>query len=1575
MSDVKHGSRPRAVAFAVALALGLSGCGGGGGAGANVRPSPTPSGDGGFAGGHADVDAGHTVVWSEDIGGSIDLIKGGAGTLVLTGSGSYTGGTTIDQGTLQLGNGGTTGMIVGDVTDHGTLAFDRSDDIEFAGIVSGNGGLTKAGSGALVLIGANGYTGTTEVDAGSLYVDGNQSAATGSTIVGSGATLGGAGSLGGSVNLADGATLAPGSKAAIGTLTIGGDLHLSAGSMLDYDFGQASAAGGQPGDLTYVKGDLTLDGTLNVSVAPGSDLGPGVHRLFNYDGVLVDNGLALGKVPSGWVVQVGVAQQVNLIDTSGMAFDFWDGDAGPKGNDVVNGGNGTWQNGASGNDWTDAGGAVNAPYGNGSFAVFQGAAGVVTVDGSHGGIDAAGMQFASDGYVVQGDVIRLVGSVDNSTHSIIRVGDGTAAGAGYKATINSVLGGDTALVKTDLGTLVLGGADTYTGGTTISDGTLQVGNGGTTGSILGDVMDNASLAFNRSDDVAFNGTVSGTGSLVQSGSGKLVLTGASTYAGGTEVTGGTLEVAPGAALGAGDITVGNDNGSYGSSYTLQVDQGGALSNRIVLKGYGVLDNAGALGGDVGTGVEGENSYLARNRAVLNHDGGSIVGNNAGVMLDGSSATVKNSSGGVIEGGNVGVGLGYGGSVVNDGVGSIIRSSNGLGIQALFEQAAVQNTGGGIISGATAAVDLQYGGTVTNDGAGSTISSADGFAIQVMGETATVRNTGGAVITGGSTALYLQHGGSVTNGSGSVIETAGTTSGDCSGTGDCAIFVASDGQTAQSAGGELTLVNAGTIIGNVQMIPTASNSVTLSAGGSIRGNLDIGSRNDSSLTLDGDAGSVQLYSQAVTGVTTFAGRLNKGGDGTWIIDNDDLVSFGTAVDGGILQIGNGGTEGSVGSGDITLYHGRLVFDRSDDVVFGGNVLGGGDAVNDGTLVQAGTGTLTLLTSNVISPPRIEIDHGTLQIDNTGGMPAGSCMCSGILDANVLDNGALAFNSDWSLFFYGLVSGTGSVTQNGSGDVILLASNTYSGGTTINHGLLQASAALPGDVTINEAGTLDGYSGATLHSGVPGVAGNLSNAGRMLVHAGNSTVGGDYAQASTGTLAVNLGSKLDVAGKATLNGGTLEVTGADSGYVSNTHTDVLTAAGGVTGTFDTLVKDSGVVFTATTINYDAKSVWLDTTGLDVTLAAAGHGVSYTAASMGSARRVQGAFEQLDQKIASDKLSSVPSDFVQAAGQFQQAPTLQSAQASLQSLSGQLHAASAAMTFEAIDASSRALSDHFDSLLDKRADFGMWTQSLNVGGDMERSGFAGVGFQLNGWLLGSDRRIGRSGVAGFAFGQSQGQQRLSQGLDHDNSRSTEGMLYAGWLDGHWYTQGRVGFGHFQQDIGRQLLLGYSMQGVSTRYNGSYGVAHEESGLHFDRGGSHVTPFVDVQYARVDRDGFVEQGAGGFGLRSKAQTLDRWEAGLGVRTGHRWAFDDGRTVEVGAHAQWQRSLASHGDVFEASFVGLEQWQPLLGIGLSRYSGLFGVKLDAMLSARTVLNFGYDYETGQHNHAQMLSARLSMAF
>ncbi len=129
-------------------------------------------------------------------GGTLgSLTKVGTGTLTLTGNNIYMGGTTIRAGTLQLGNGGTTGSIVGDVTDNGNLAFDRSNVLTFGGVISGTGSVQQNGTGTTVLVRDNTYTGTTTVNAGSLIVDG--SIASPQTLVNAGAFLGGHGSIGG----------------------------------------------------------------------------------------------------------------------------------------------------------------------------------------------------------------------------------------------------------------------------------------------------------------------------------------------------------------------------------------------------------------------------------------------------------------------------------------------------------------------------------------------------------------------------------------------------------------------------------------------------------------------------------------------------------------------------------------------------------------------------------------------------------------------------------------------------------------------------------------------------------------------------------------------------------------------------------------------------------------------------------------------------------------------------------------------------------------------------------------------------------------------------------------------------------------------------------------------------------------------------------------------------------------------------------------------------------------------------------------------------------------------------------
>ncbi len=134
-------------------------------------------------------------VHSGVIGGSGSLTKNGTGTVIFAADNTYLGGTTISAGVLQLGNGGTTGSIVGNVTDNAVLAINRSNAYVFAGVISGMGALQQNGTGTTNLTAVNGYTGATTVNGGTLQVDGSI-ASSSSTSVNAGGTLGGTGTVG-----------------------------------------------------------------------------------------------------------------------------------------------------------------------------------------------------------------------------------------------------------------------------------------------------------------------------------------------------------------------------------------------------------------------------------------------------------------------------------------------------------------------------------------------------------------------------------------------------------------------------------------------------------------------------------------------------------------------------------------------------------------------------------------------------------------------------------------------------------------------------------------------------------------------------------------------------------------------------------------------------------------------------------------------------------------------------------------------------------------------------------------------------------------------------------------------------------------------------------------------------------------------------------------------------------------------------------------------------------------------------------------------------------------------------------
>ena len=703
------------------------------GGGTTISAGTLQLGDGGTSGSIAgDVTNSATLAFNRSdtatfagvISGTGAVQQNGAGTTVLTAANSYTGGTTINAGTLQLGNGGASGSITGDVINNSTLAFNRSDAFTFGGLISGTGAVTQIGSGITTLTGANSYTGTTTVSAGTLIVNGNQAAATGATTVNSGATIGGTGTIGGDVTIANGGTLAPGEVGTTpGALTINGALALNDTSNLNYNFGQANIAGGAFNDLTNVGGDLTLDGKLNVNLTPGGSFEPGIYRVINYGGTLTNNTLDIASLPPGtppgtFFVQTSVAQQVNLVNTAGLNLTFWDGDAGPKNNSAVNGGNGTWQNAGASDNWTDQDGTPNAAWADGGFAVFMATPGTVTVDNGNGAVRAAGMQFASDGYVIQGGTLTLVGAPS----STIRVGDGTATGAGYTATINSVIDGATQLIKSDLGTLVLNGANTYTGGTAINGGTVQASSDGNLGAASGGLSFNGgTLRLGASFDVgaartvtlnAGGGTVdtqgfqttisqgiTGAGALTKTGTGTLILTGAGSYAGGTTISAGTLQLG---------------NGGTSGSITGNVTNNGVLAfNRSDTTTFaGVISGTGAVQQN-GTGT----TVLT---AANSYSGGTTI--NAGTLQLGNGGT----SGSIT------------GDVTNNGTLAFNRSD--------------AFTFGGLISGSGAV--NQIGSGVTTLTAASTYSGATTVASGTLA-------AGGANIFSASSAFSVLSGGTLT----------------------------------------------------------------------------------------------------------------------------------------------------------------------------------------------------------------------------------------------------------------------------------------------------------------------------------------------------------------------------------------------------------------------------------------------------------------------------------------------------------------------------------------------------------------------------------------------------------------------------------------------------------------------------------------------------------------------------------------------------------------------------------------------------------------------------------------------
>jgi autotransporter-associated beta strand protein len=406
-------------------------------------------------------------------------------------------------------------------------------------------------------------TNSTTINGGAVYISNTSGSATGSgpVAVNAGGKLAGAGIISGLVTVASAGVLEPGDSGPdglqLGTLQFG-SLELQAGSVIRWE--ATTPAEADLINVTSANG-LTINGGRVFLYQPGTTTpiaNNGIYSLIGYNGaiggagvgelVVDESTVVLGKKYSFSVN--GTHVTVRIEDDVPPQEHFWNVNA-----------NGNWTNGAN---WTDG----TAPNGERVIARFGGGGATITAPRTVN-VDAdqtvGALRFnSSQPYTIAGTGSLTLN--DAGAAALIEVADGNHViaapialvtggalldldDAADSITFSGTISGGSGLAKTGSGTVVMLADHAYTGATSNAAGLLQLGNGGSTGSIVGAISNSGVLRINRSDAGLLLGSViSGAGSLELVGPGTVTLGAANTFSGATNIQNGSLVLTNGNAL-------------------------------------------------------------------------------------------------------------------------------------------------------------------------------------------------------------------------------------------------------------------------------------------------------------------------------------------------------------------------------------------------------------------------------------------------------------------------------------------------------------------------------------------------------------------------------------------------------------------------------------------------------------------------------------------------------------------------------------------------------------------------------------------------------------------------------------------------------------------------------------------------------------------------------------------------------------------------------------------------------------------------------------------------------------------
>ncbi|MCF7760368.1 MAG: autotransporter domain-containing protein [Cephaloticoccus sp.] len=1338
-----------------------------------------------------------TGTWAPDVA----TFKGASGTITIDntdGAVIFTGAKFEVDGYTVAGDALTTNTAntivqVGDGT-----GASATMTTTISSVITGSGGIDKTDAGTLVLSGDNSYAGMTTATAGFLQIDGAQTG-TGMVTIKSGATLRGTGSTAAAVTVENGGTLA-GTSGSFFTMA---GLALNPTSNLTVTLGAPNTD-----KLFLVNGNLTLDGLLNINNTAG--FGNGTYRLIDYTGSLTDNGLSIGSVlgsTTDFTVMTGTANQIGLLVNSTSLF--------------RDSGGGTWTT-VPGSGWTNSGGAPSAWSPN--FAIFQGTAGTITVDNSAGAVVFTGAQFSVDGYTLAGDSLTT-----NTANTSLRVGDGTSAGAVMTAVISAPIAGTGSIDKRDLGTLTLTGANTYTGGTKISEGTLKLGTGG---SIVGNITNNATLAIDRTDAFTFSAVISGTGAVIKQGSGATTLTGDNTYTGTTTVTAGTLNIGSGG-------TTGSIAGNITNNATISFNRSNALTYAGNLTGTG---NIVQLGSGT-TSLTGANS----------HTGGTTV--SAGTLSIGSGGTTGSITDDITN--NATVTFNRSNALTYDGVisgsGSVVKLGSGI----------TTFTGDNSYTGVTtvSAGTLMIDGDQSNAAGGVTVAS--GAALGGTGETGAdvIVANGGALLgeSGGTFAIANLTLGATSN----VDVTLGTPStttlfqvnGDLTLDGVLNI----EGKTGFGEGLYRLFSYTGTLTDNTlalgeTSVPATSftiqttvnqqvnlvyaaapliwnDDVTVwstsntsgawegTSGGGWQPGLAIFQGDGGTITVDDGQGSIR-----VTGVQFAADDYSIVGDG--ITTNTANTAF---------RVGDGTSAGANFTATVAS-----------------NITGTGgvDKTDLGTLVLSGTNTYTggtRITSGVLEVTKdasIGASTGTLRF-NGGTLRAGAALTLARPITVAAGGGSLDTAAN-NVSLSGAISGSGNLTKSGLGVLtISSSSNTHTGMTTIAEGAVVLNAGKLGHTNIS--------SGARL-AGIGTIQGNLTSNGTLSP--GNSpgtiNVVGNLALNPTSTFAVEIASassfdKLIVGGTASLDG-TLAVTGLN-GFVPTTGMafKIIEASNGVNGTFSTMVSPfaQNSVMQRFEAVYNPFDVTLTYTQLPFA------GLSGTANQIAIGTAIDSAIGSNSIPLLATSLNALTAEALVRDAMLQLSPQIYTRWYD-----------QAVYTNTAIvrQAETRLAAHPADVDRGGSLWFDVVRRQTSYDATIESEEAKGA---TNGIVVGGDISLSSNTKMGLIFGYADESLDLGRGDSETEVQRFSAAIYARYETVRWFMEGVFGASYSKYTNQRQIIIpGYSGSSAQGDNDGSEVFASVRAGFHIPMGVAKITPYLALQHTGFSADELIEKGAGNASL-----------------------------------------------------------------------------------------------------------------